>query len=138
MTLPRKSRDGLTRCPACRAHVVAAERPSLTVCPFCGANQHRATHRLAPIGRGGVLAASLLAFTAVGCGAGSGDDDTSVSSDDGSSGGDDGAGDDRYSDDPPDDNTAVAEYGVAPDAYQSGSSDPPPDEPMYGVPPEKA
>lgn len=138
MSLPRRSRDGLTRCPACRAHIVAAERPSETVCPFCGANQHRTRIRLAPVGRGGILAASLLAFGAMGCGGGgTSDGDTSVSSDDGTTGGDDGTGgDDQYDDQPPDDSRAVAEYGIAPDEYERESPDPPPDEPMYGVPPE--
>jgi len=73
MSLPSRSNHGLTRCRACRAHIHAAERPSLTVCPFCGENQlglarSQARGRLIVAGRGGALAAGLLAFTALGCG----------------------------------------------------------------------
>ncbi len=64
-----RSRSGLTRCPSCRAHVRAAESPTETVCPFCGAALTGAPSRMASAGRGGVLAASLLAFS---CGGGSG------------------------------------------------------------------
>ena len=131
MSKPTKSRHGLTRCTVCRAHIEAAERPSQTDCPFCGANLHRSRGRILPTGRGGILAASLLAFSATACGGGddASDGDTTVEP------GDDTSGDDGYSDTPPDDNGAVAEYGIPPDQYGGGSDDPP-DEPMYGVPPE--
>lgn len=70
MTLPIKSRHGLTRCGVCRAHIQAGERPSETDCPFCGANLLRGGPAITrPTGRGGVLAASLLAFGLTACGA---------------------------------------------------------------------
>jgi len=137
MAKPKKSRHGLTRCTVCRSHIEAAERPSETDCPFCGANLHRSRGRLLPTGRGGILAASLLAFSATACGGGDepADDDTTVEPGDDTSGGNDNTGDDGYDDTPPDDPGPVAEYGIPPDAYDDGGDDPP-DEPMYGVPPE--
>ncbi|MBX3268917.1 MAG: hypothetical protein KF729_01570 [Sandaracinaceae bacterium] len=130
MPLPPRSSDGLTVCPACRAHVVAASRPSVTVCPFCGANQHAdRARRLAGVGRGGLLAASLVAWSASGCGSPDArDDDTTVSSDDGA-GGDDAAGGDGYQDAP--DYGPVAEYGVAPEEEDRGARP----VPAYGVAP---
>lgn len=69
MSKPIQSRHGLTRCTACRAHIRAADRPSATVCPFCGANLQSGRPLISlPTGRGGILAASLLAFGAMGCG----------------------------------------------------------------------
>lgn len=69
MPKPIQSRHGLTRCTACRAHIRAADRPSATVCPFCGANLRTGRPLISlPSGRGGILAASLLAFSAAGCG----------------------------------------------------------------------
>ena len=67
-----RSRQGLTRCRTCRAHILTAARPSQTICPFCGENQlglsrERARSKIVSVGRGGLLAASLLAFSAVGC-----------------------------------------------------------------------
>ena len=124
MSKPIKSRHGLTRCTVCRAHIEAAERPSLTDCPFCGANLLRGGSTISAPGRGGLIAASLLAFS-VACGGG-GDD--SVSSDDTTTeptGGDEDPNatvssddPDQYDPDPADDNTAVAEYGVAADDYE--------------------
>jgi predicted RNA-binding Zn-ribbon protein involved in translation (DUF1610 family) len=69
MTTPVKSVHDLTRCTACRAHIRAAERPSATECPFCGANLRSGQPRIAlPSGRGSMLAASLLALSACGGG----------------------------------------------------------------------
>src|SRR5690606_15096239 len=63
----KTSRHGLTRCPACRAHVRAEETPGSTDCPFCGADVGTArSHTIAAAGRGGVLAASLFALSACG------------------------------------------------------------------------
>lgn len=148
MSKPTKSRHGLTRCTVCRAHIEAAERPSETDCPFCGANLHRSRGRVLPTGRGGILAASLLAFSATACGGGddASDGDTTVEPGDDTSGGNDNAGndnggndnagDDGYDDTPPDDPGPIAEYGMPPDQYEGGAVDDSPDEPMYGVPPE--
>ncbi|MEZ4335684.1 MAG: hypothetical protein R3B82_03565 [Sandaracinaceae bacterium] len=47
--------------------------------PLCGANQHRTKIRIAPAGRGGILAASLLAFGAMGCGDGDADEPVAAS-----------------------------------------------------------
>ena len=58
--MPIRSRHGLTRCPRCRAHVRAPDRPRDLRCPFC------APPRSAGAGRAGVLAASLLGFSTVG------------------------------------------------------------------------
>jgi len=135
MSKPAKSRHGLTRCTACRTHIRAEERPSLTTCPFCGANLHRSTRGFSlPTGRGGVLAASLFALSAAGCGGDGAEEPATVEPADDTAGDDtssndgpsnDDPADDQYADDPVDDNTAVAEYGIAPPA----------DEPMYGMPP---
>lgn len=64
MALPVRSADHLTRCLSCRVHIRAAARPSLTDCPFCGANLHRDRGRWVNTGRSGLLAGALLAFTA--------------------------------------------------------------------------
>ncbi|MCZ7679991.1 MAG: hypothetical protein M5U28_15000 [Sandaracinaceae bacterium] len=101
--------------------------------PFCGANLHAGpadAHALR--GRGGILAASLLAFSAMGCGAQSAADDpadTTVS--------DDGSGGDQYDPEPADDNAAVAEYGVSPDAFEDDAADDPRPTPRYGLPPSR-
>ena len=124
----RKSRHGLTRCPACRAHVHAGETPSTTECPFCGANVREGHARVAiAAGRGGILAASLLALTA--CGASSSPETTEpvdepVTTEDSQNT----EGEDQFDPSPSDDPPAVDAYGIAPDG--------PPDEPMYGLPPE--
>jgi len=142
MSKPTRSRHGLTRCTVCRAHIEAAARPSETDCPFCGANLHRSRGRVLPSGRGGVLAASLLAFSATACGGGDEPaDDTTVEpvddtagSDHGATDNDNGDDDDGYDEAPPDDPNPVADYGIAPDEYGLEPDDPP-DEPMYGVAP---
>ena len=100
MSKPIKSRHNLTRCSICRAHIEAGDRPSTTECPFCGANLHMSRGRAWLPGRGGVLAASLLAFTVTACG---GADETSGSDDTTTEPVDDTSGDDHYSDDPADD-----------------------------------
>ncbi len=69
---PLRSRHGLTRCRACRAHIQTAARPSDTICPFCGENQlgipkREARSTIVAVGRGGLLAAGLMAFSAIGC-----------------------------------------------------------------------
>lgn len=74
MDRPMRSRHGLTRCRACRAHIHAAAKPSETTCPFCGENQlgiprSQARGTIVAVGRGGILAAGLMAFSALGCGA---------------------------------------------------------------------
>ena len=61
---PIRSRDDLTRCVSCRRHVRAAARPSLTGCPFCGANLLSDSRVWSRAGRSGLLAGALLAFTA--------------------------------------------------------------------------
>ncbi len=125
MTKPIKSKHDLTRCTACRAHIRAADRPSTTDCPFCGANLHtgRALSPL-PSGRGALLAASLLAFSASACGAGQTDaaneptpltepsapgaEPSEPSADQGQE------AVDEYDPHAPDDNAVLAEYGISP------------------------
>lgn len=139
MTKPIKSRHGLTRCRACRAHIQAADTPSATVCPFCGANLHAGASRISlPSGRGGILAASLLAFSAAGCGGGQAqvEDDQTVSSDNTNDAPPDTAND-QYDPQPADDNAAVAEYGVSPDAFEDDTADDPRPTPRYGLPPSR-
>jgi hypothetical protein len=146
MDKPIKSRHGLTRCGACRAHIHAAERPSATVCPFCGANLSSGRAILSlPTGRGGLLAASLFGLSMGGAMAGCGGSDATQADepttvDDGNANADDGSnandGDDQYADDPPDDNNAVAEYGVAPsDEYETQPSDDYRPAARYGIAP---
>ena len=139
MSNPIKSRQNLTRCSVCRAHIEAGARPSTTECPFCGANLHLSRGRAWLPGRGGILAASLLAFSVTACGGGddAATDDTTVEPTDDTSGNDQGGddpADDQYAEDPADDNTSVAEYGMPADEYGGESEDPQP-EPMYGVAP---
>lgn len=72
MDRPIRSRHGLARCRACRAHIHAAATPSATICPFCGENQlgipkPQARSKIVAVGRGGLLAAGLMAFSALGC-----------------------------------------------------------------------
>lgn len=131
-----KSRSGLTRCPSCRTHVRAGATPSETQCPFCGANVGSAPARAArAAGKGGLLAASLLAISA--CNGGSASQETTtetvVETDPGGENtntntNDD--GDDDYESEP-DDPVAVEAYGSPPD-------DRPPEPvpvPAYGVAP---
>jgi predicted RNA-binding Zn-ribbon protein involved in translation (DUF1610 family) len=141
MTLPIKSRHGLTRCTACRAHIRAAETPSATECPFCGANLRAAAPRsVLPSGRTSLLAASLLAMSAAGCGGAQTPADDTATSAPASSNDDNqntNAGDDQYAPRPADDNTAVAEYGVSPDAWPEQQADDPRPTPRYGLPPTR-
>jgi len=139
---PIKSRHGLTRCTACRSHIRAAERPSGTSCPFCGANLVTGRRRItAPTGRSGLVAGALLAFSVTACGGSSpeadeptqqvADDDAPVTSEDPP------PADDQYADDPADDNAAVAEYGMAmpEDEYEDEPADSPRPSPRYGLAP---
>ena len=146
MSLPIKSRQNLTRCAACRAHIVAADAPSATECPFCGANLHRDRGaRWLPSGRGALLAASLIGFSASACGGGQpaeDDSNSSVSSGDepvasDEPTGDDGSGDDQYDPDPADDGAGIAEYGVAADEYEEEPADSPAPMARYGMAPSQ-
>jgi len=146
---PIKSRHGLTRCTACRAHIRAAERPSATRCPFCGADMQTGQRLISmPAGRSGAVAGALLAFSLTACGGADpgpaqepteqhADDNTNadepVSSDDPTPP----PSDDQYADDPADDNAAVAEYGMAmpEDQYEEEPADSPRPTPRYGLPP---
>lgn len=129
----KKSRHGLTRCPACRAHVRAGESPSTTECPFCGANLREGRARVAiAAGRGGLLAASLLALSA--CGASSSGEGTTapatepITTEDNQNT----EGEDHFDPPPSEEPTPVEAYGIAPSDRPEG----PPDEPLYGLPPE--
>ena len=81
----RVSREGLTRCPACAAHIKVAEQLRDTLCPFCGASilaadentvadegvvatALRKTAKALMTGRSSIIAASLFGATAMGCG----------------------------------------------------------------------
>lgn len=151
MTLPIKSRHGLTRCPSCRAHIQAGATPSTTACPFCGATLHSAPASVAiSRGRGGLLAASLLAFGAAGCGGSqaqdesatestqsdtSGSIDTSATTETSESESDNTNNEDAEETATPGDNTAVAAYGGAPDSFSETPADTPRPTPRYGLPP---
>ena len=132
----RRSRHGLTVCTGCRVHIRAADTPSGTVCPFCGATLTFAERRFAvPSGRAGLLAASLFAFSASACGSSEArpEPTTQPAPDE-----EEEPPPDEY--DPADDPTMVEAYGIAPDEdpdenqFRDDDEDPP-DEPMYGVPP---
>ena len=127
MTKPIKSREGLTRCAGCRAHIRAAARASETECPFCGALLVGGAPRRALSGRGGLLAAALFAFGATACGGDAAEDDTTVEPGDDTAGGEgqgegEGEGDDEA---PPVD-----------DGYADGESEGPAPVALYGISPE--
>ncbi|MEM9192851.1 MAG: hypothetical protein AAGF12_26995 [Myxococcota bacterium] len=61
-----RSKDGLTRCGDCGRHVASASVFSETQCPFCGGAVTRSERRVMS-GRGAVVAASLMGFSAA-CG----------------------------------------------------------------------
>lgn len=126
----KKSRHGLTRCPACGVHVRAAATPVLTDCAFCGANLAARVIRRPLTGRGAIVAAGLFSLAA--CGNSeteplSPDPDDTVHSDQNDRI-EPPDPDDHSMFDPvvPDDNSAVAEYGIAPDDMPA---------PEYGAPP---
>lgn len=136
MQKPIKSRSGLTRCPSCRAHVHAAARPSETVCPFCGAIVGSGAARVVrAAGRGGVLAASLLALSACNGSAETSSPEQNTNQpvvEPGSGGSESTDAEDEYEREA-DDPVAVEAYGVAP-------SEPPPEPPpvpAYGVAPPR-
>ena len=117
----RVSRQGLTRCPSCRAHIKVAKRIEETACPFCDtslADAYGATEtdpltgakRVFPVGRA-MLAASLLGLPAL---SGCGDTDPPPV--------DNGITTDVQSD------QSVALYGMPPDEDLIN-------QPMYGEPP---
>ncbi len=138
MSLPIKSRHGLTRCTVCRAHIQAGDRPSDTDCPFCGANLLRGGSRITQATtRGGVLAASLLAFSLTACGGGDEPVEPDPSTQSDNTGGETPSGDDQYSDDPADDPNGVAEYGMpADDQYSDEPAEDPNMVAEYGVSPD--
>lgn len=138
MPQPVKSRHGLTRCTACRAHIQAGDTPSRTECPFCGATLTTATRRILPSGRSGLLAASLFTLSAAGCGSPQADGEPTVTtepSDDNQNT----SGGDQFAPRPADDNTAVAEYGIAADDEDTwgGQAEDPRPAPRYGLPPSR-
>ena len=122
----RISRQGLTRCPGCRAHIKVAAKVHETTCPFCDTNLSQAygatendpltgAKRVFPVGRA-MLAASLLGLPGLtGC------SDTPP---------------------PPTDNGSVSDvqsdvpaalYGMPADMVQTEDI---PAQPLYGEPPE--
>ena len=150
MVTIKVSRNGLTRCPSCSAHIHVAERVEATICPFCQAElpealavasrQTSPLQRLLGQGRSAVIAASLLGLPLSAC-----DDPTADSSPPAD------VGDPDVQLDVADDNMGVAVYGMpATDTEQDlGPSDPdagsdiqteviedPPNQPEYGLPPE--
>jgi predicted RNA-binding Zn-ribbon protein involved in translation (DUF1610 family) len=143
MTKPIKSLHDLTRCTACRAHIRAADRPSQTDCPFCGANLHTGRARIAlPAGRGTLLAASLLAFSACGGGQSEASEPTDTTTEPAGDPSDPSANQnqepqDQYAPEPADDHNAVAEYGMPLDDYAEEPADNPPPMPRYGLPPSR-
>lgn len=120
-----RSRDGLTRCTACRAHV-RVEDVHDGACALCRSTPYRSAPGR---GRTALVAAALLAFSACG-------DPPPAEQDPSTSGAEHPPVDERSNendeqstdnDERPWEREAVPAYGVAPR---------PPDEPMYGVPPE--
>lgn len=138
---PIRSRDGLTRCSACRAHIHASDRPSTTECPFCGATVSAGRPRISlPGGRGGLLAASLLALGACG-GPSTPPAENAKHEDTGSTmtaGSNENENEDALVEEvPPEEQLPppMPAYGMAPrDRYQTRPEQPP-DEPMYGIAP---
>ncbi|MEM9188805.1 MAG: hypothetical protein AAGF12_06495 [Myxococcota bacterium] len=135
----RKSRHGLTRCPACGAHVRAAATPVLTVCPFCNTNIADRVIRRPVAGRGALVAASLLSLSAS-CG---GAEQEPVSPDDPVANTDNpddstnNADNTGFDPNEPDDNVAVAEYGAVPDPAWDPDEPEPVPAPEYGAPAEE-
>ena len=83
------SKQGLTRCPACKAHIQVAAPLGDTVCPICDASLSAALgrqdgpagplNRLMGSGRSALIAASLLGVPALGaCDDGASGDTTSA------------------------------------------------------------
>ena len=74
----RVSRNGLTQCPSCNTHIKVASVVTETTCPFCQTTlstvRDEATGMLKSMTdsmvatRSGLIAASLMGLTAVGCG----------------------------------------------------------------------
>lgn len=131
----RVSRSGLTRCPGCKVHVKLAAKTTDTVCPFCETSLTQGGASISALlsrSRGTLLAASLLASTALGaCADDEGSSPSDVSVTDAAS---DTAADTTADglDTGPDveiieDVINVAEYGMPPDAQPL---------PPYGIPPD--
>ena len=147
--IKRVSRQGLIRCPGCKAHVKASEQLASGRCIFCGVNLDAAPsrggseetlRRVVAAGRSGVIAASLLGLGTFGaCVSGDPPDpnadtsvtDTGVATD---------AGADAVTD-----TMAVALYGIpadmmTPDPPADAGADAGPDDTqpqvLYGLPPD--
>lgn len=151
MTERIRSRHGLTRCTACRAHIRATDRPSTTECPFCGATVSAGQPRVSlPSGRGGILAGALLTLGA--CGGPSTPPaerptqaETSPAVTDDSSANENANENPNESEEeeavveeaPPQEEVQapVAAYGIPPSDRYRTRPEQPPDEPMYGIAP---
>ena len=142
------SRHGLTRCPACRAHMKIAAEVGQTVCPFCDETLHvaladgssggvlTAARGLLATGRSGLLAASLLSLSvASGCGVEEDDPPADTSNADADASGD-ASGDTTVEDVDNDDTQNVALYGLPPEDIQVDTAPDGGNEPEYGVPPD--
>ena len=145
------SKQGLTRCPSCKAHIQVASPLGDTVCPFCqsalaGALATRSEDpgplsRLMGQGRGALIAASLLGVPAMGaC-----DSNEGSSADVAEPAADIGEPVADAADVP----VASVLYGMPPEPPIDAGPAPdvvveadtegdalPPDEPVYGMPPE--
>lgn len=150
------SRQGLTRCPSCKAHIQVATPLKDTICPFCQTNlaealasrapQQGPLSRLMGSGRSAVIAASLLGVPAIGA----------CDSDGGTSGSDaatpvaDAADDvapvevygmpaDIDAGPVPDQGAPAPEYGMPADMediVESETTEEPPPVDVYGMPPD--
>ena len=135
------SRHGLTRCPACKAHIQVALSLADTICPFCQATISDANiqgsagafGRLMGSGRSALIAASLLGVPAMGA---CGDDTGSTPDDDVST--------DTSSADAEGDVGFVQPYGLPPDMFEEPEADVQTDAeldfgpaPPYGQPPDE-
>ncbi len=56
-SLPIRSVEGLTRCPRCRRHIVAAETPQRSTCPFCARS-----NQVVRAAKGVAIASSIFAL----------------------------------------------------------------------------
>lgn len=143
----KTSRHGFTRCPACRSHVRVGEEPRAKECVFCGGSLGAArTQTVAAAGRGGVLAAALMAVSACGANAGTGasagdpfesaEETTEPERTNGADEVGDGVDETENGAEEPSDPPPIAAYGIAPPEQPL----PPPEvddvrlQPLYGVP----
>jgi hypothetical protein len=134
------SRHGLTRCPACQAHIQVAADASATTCPFCLAALASTPEPVSALpsllrsalstGRSGLLAAGLLSLSVAACAEEDPTPPVADTSEETDSGAQPAYGIPADVIEPEDaaDSTVEALYGAVPDDTSSTSA------PMYGIP----